>query len=56
MREHSASLETKDMQIKSSAGNWAFLYPAGGSANWGNLFRGQLGNIYQKPKNVHTDR
>ena len=50
MRKHSASLETKDMQIKStmSVGNWAFLDPAGGRANWCNLFRGQFGNIYQK--------
>ena len=50
MRKRSASLETKDMQIKStmSVGNWAFLDPAGGRANCCNLFRGQFGNIYQK--------
>lgn len=54
MRKRSASLETKDMQIKStmSVGNWAFLYPAGGHLNWCNLHGGNLAIFIKSLKNI----
>lgn len=56
MRKHSASLEKKkDMQIKSSVGNWAFSYCAGERVQIDAIFvEGNLAISIKSPKSMHA--